>query len=265
VTTAILAKAESTIVREVPRQPAQTGDHSQVLGSSSRAPEIRPAARPAESRSQAPNEGNNAARNPTPLAQSNKESIPRSSVRDFVALSAGPLTNSAAPAIHVESRSPLPLEVAEPIRANPSLAPQEVHATPPEPPQINLNNQILLHLSGNDHASAAVRVMDRGGAVNVSVHAPDPELRNSLRSNLGELASQLTNQGWKTDVVKTAAPANSEHARGSGTPDERSSSQQQSSGNSERQPQRDRRANGRWLQEFEQQTSGQSGNSGGKN
>jgi hypothetical protein len=170
--------------------------------------------------------------------------------------------------IHMDSRSSMPPpEPAESIHTNPPIAVREVTAPIPEPPRISMNSEILLHLGGKDQTSAAVRVMDRGGAVNVSVHAPDPELRNSLRSNLGELASQLNNQGWKTEVVKTTpAPSSSEHSRGSGPHDDSSSGQQQQpSGNGERQSQRDRRPNDRWLQEFEEQTTGTTGNSGGNN
>lgn len=133
----------------------------------------------------------------------------------------------------------------------------------PEAPRATAASEILLQLGGKDQA-AAIRVSDRAGTVNVSVHATDGDLRSSLRSNLGDLASQLTHQGWKTEVVKTGTGL----TRGETSQDpqqdgQRSPGQQQGSSQGERQPQRDRRASsGQWQAEFEEQTSG---NSGGKN
>ncbi|MGD0437428.1 MAG: hypothetical protein ABSB86_13275, partial [Bryobacteraceae bacterium] len=125
----------------------------------------------------------------------------------------------------------------------------------------------LLHLQGNDQSSAAIRVVDRAGSVNVSVHASDTELRNALRSNVGELVSQLNGQGWKAEVDKPGiSAARAQTSQDPQADGQRSPGQQQSSNGSERQPQRDRRSGaGRWIEELQQQTSGQSGNPGGKN
>ncbi len=127
----------------------------------------------------------------------------------------------------------------------------------PELPRTSASSEILLHLTGNDESSAAIRVADRAGTVNVSVHASDPVLRESLRSNLGELSTQLNAQGWKADVMKTAVVAtHSESQQDSHAGGQRGSQQQQSSG-AERQPQRGRRVNGgQWQQELDQQTTG---------
>jgi hypothetical protein len=133
----------------------------------------------------------------------------------------------------------------------------------PEAPRATAASEILLQLGGKDQA-AAIRVSDRAGTVNVSVHATDGDLRSSLRSNLGDLATQLTHQGWKTEVVK----AGTSLTRGETSQDpqqdgQRSPGQQQGSSQGDRQPQRDRRASsGHWQAEFEEQTSA---NSGGKN
>ncbi len=144
------------------------------------------------------------------------------------------------------------------------LAAQESHLLAPELPKTSASSQILLHLTGNDQSSAAIRVADRAGSVNVSVHASDPVLRESLRSNLGDLSNQLSSQGWRADVLKSASIA--AHAGGqqdSHAGGERSSSQQQSNGG-DRQPQRERRANGgQWQQELEQHTTGGSAHPGG--
>lgn len=134
-------------------------------------------------------------------------------------------------------------------------------------PKLNLSGEILLHLQGNDQSSAAIRVVDRAGSVNVSVHASDTELRNALRSNVGELVSQLNGQGWKAEVDKPGiSAARAQTSQDPQADGQRSPGQQQSSNGSERQPQRDRRSGaGRWIEELQQQTSGQSGNPGGKN
>jgi hypothetical protein len=160
--------------------------------------------------------------------------------------------------------APLSSELVEPTHASPALAAQETHLMAPELPKTSSSTDILLHLTGNDQSSAAIRVADRGGSVNVSVHAADPVLRESLRSNLGELSTQLSQQGWRADVLKpaaTAAPSDSQqdsHQRGQG------SSQQQQSSGGDRQPQRDRRAQGgHWKQELEQQISGGNAHPGG--
>ncbi len=132
-------------------------------------------------------------------------------------------------------------------------------------PKASLNGEILLHLQGNDQSSAAIRLVDRAGSVNVSVHASDSDLRNSLRSNVGELVSQLNGQGWKADVDKPAiATVRAQTSQDPQSGGQRSPGQQQPPSDGERQPQRDRRSSNRWLDELQQQTSSQSGSSGGK-
>jgi hypothetical protein len=61
------------------------------------------------------------------------------------------------------------------------------------------------------------------------------------------------------------APTHSESRSDSNAQGQRSFSQHQSPDGGERQPQRDRRASNRWLEEFQQQTSGNAANSGGTN
>ena len=136
------------------------------------------------------------------------------------------------------------------------LAAQETHLLAPELPKTSASSEILLHLTGNDESSAAIRVADRAGSVNVSVHTSDPVLRESLRSNLGELSTQLNAQGWKADVIKTAAVAAHPESQQDSHSGGQRGSQQQSPGG-ERQPQRDRRSSGgQWQQELDQQITG---------
>jgi hypothetical protein len=155
-------------------------------------------------------------------------------------------------------------ERPEAARPNPTIAAQETDFAAPELPKTQANSEILLHLTGNDQSSAAIRVADRAGSLNVSVHASDPVLRESLRSNLSELSAQLTSQGWKADVVRSAAAAmHSETQQDSHAGGQRGS-QQQPSHPGDRQQQRDRRSNGgQWQQEFDQQITGGGAHPGG--
>lgn len=165
--------------------------------------------------------------------------------------------------------SAAPPQPAEPgnTSTSRSFAIQDVQPTLAEIPRPPASTEILLQLAGNNQSTASVRVVDRSGTVNVTVHAADADLRNSLRSNLGDLASQLTGQGFKTEVVKPAviaANADNQHDTRHGS--QNSSSQQHNQlAQDSRQPQRDRRANSeRWRDELEQETSGSPGTPGGK-
>ena len=157
------------------------------------------------------------------------------------------------------------LEAAQSSNADRTAAVHEIQAALDQQSKTNSTNEILLHLGGRDQSVAAVRVTDRGGAVNVSVHASDHQLRDSLRSNLGELASELNAQGWKTDVVKPAiATERFEQTQDSRQDGQRSPGQQQAFSGEERQSAKDRRAhNDEWLDTFEQENSGQN-NTGDK-
>ncbi len=67
-----------------------------------------------------------------------------------------------------------PPEPSDTGRPSLPLAAQETHLLAPEPPKTSTSSEILLHLTGNDQSSAAIRVADRAGSVDVSVHASDP-------------------------------------------------------------------------------------------
>ena len=161
--------------------------------------------------------------------------------------------------------SPWISQQQETIHVPAALAVHEAQPVASDSPKASLNGEILLHLQGNDQSSAAIRLVDRAGSVNVSVHASDSDLRNSLRSNVGELVSQLNGQGWKADVDKPAiATVRAQTSQDPQSGGQRSPGQQQPPSDGERQPQRDRRSSNRWLDELQQQTSSQSGSSGGK-
>jgi hypothetical protein len=157
-------------------------------------------------------------------------------------------------------------ELAEAPHAGSTLVAQETHMVAPELPKTSASSEILLHLTDNDQSAAVIRVADRAGSVSVSVHASDPVLRESLRSNLGELSNQLAQQGWKAEMLKPAAfAAQSEsqqdsHSGGQQSPQQ----QQQHSSGGERQSQRDRRTpSGIWQQELDQQISSGDAHPGG--
>jgi len=151
-----------------------------------------------------------------------------------------------------------------PARAGVTAPMQEVQALIADSPKTGPSSEILLHLD-NGQSSAAVRVVDRAGTVNVSVHASDQDLRNTLRSNLSDLTTQLNTQGLRADGLKTASPQNSSENRpDQGGRDQRAPSHQPSP-QGDRQSPRERRNSSRWLDELQEQTSADLANSGGKN
>jgi len=166
-----------------------------------------------------------------------------------------------APELGSTGSTPEPNEGAH---VNLPLEAQETRLVAPELPKSSGTSEILLHLTDNDQSSAAIRVADRAGSVNVSVHASDPVLRESLRSNLGELSTQLNDQGWKADVIKSAAAATQSGSQQDSHEGGQRGSPQQQSFSGDRQSQRDRRANGgQWQQELDRQTTGGDAHSGG--
>ena len=169
----------------------------------------------------------------------------------------------------VDFRAPAPAQSPETVHpaGSRTIGVQDVQPIVPEVPKPPASSEILLQLAGNDHSTASVRVVDRSGTVNVSVHASDPELRTSLRSNLSDLASQLSSQGFKTEMAKpTVTAANAENQHDSRHNNQDSFRQQQHSPAQDGRPgQRDRRANSeQWLEQLEQETSGNPGIAGGR-
>jgi hypothetical protein len=224
---------------------------------------------PAPARSQAANLTKNEERPPSSSAEATaiRAQSPANIPGEFSAATANLVWSEAAAAPRMDARPEVQLSAPrESINSTAVAAMHEAQPVLPETPKAPTTGEILLQFGGKDQA-AAIRVSDRAGNVNVSVHAADPDLRSSLRSNLGELASQLTHQGWKTDELKSGTVlTRGEPSQDSRQDGQRSLSQQQSFSNGDRQPHRDRRANsGRRLEEFEEQASGNSGKPGGTN
>jgi len=195
----------------------------------------------------------------------------REELRKGATPEAAPPAHEASAVSLLETQQAAPrLESNEPVtRTTPGLAVHDVQPVAPESPKPAGGTEILLQLGGGkDQASVAVRLVDRGGTVNVSVHAPDADLRNSLRSNISELTSQLSAQGIRAEVAKPlAAAAHMEHSQQDSRQDQQASSgRQQSFTQGERGQQRDQKSNSsRWMDEFEEESTGDAGNSGGTN
>jgi hypothetical protein len=148
-------------------------------------------------------------------------------------------------------------EQPESAPLNRTIATADIQAALPDPPKNTTSPEIHLHLASNDQSSATIRVTDRGGAVNISVHASDPLLRNSLRANLSDLSGQLTNQGWKTEIKAPPLPGHNGGSPDSSGEGRNSSNQQPKFTYDERQPQRDRRGNGsHWQNELDEEMAG---------
>ena len=140
-------------------------------------------------------------------------------------------------------------------------------AAAPEAPKTPAASEILLHLASHDQSAAAVRVIERAGTVSVAVHATDANVRDSLRTNLGDLTTQLNGQGFRTEVVKpTTVAAHADNAQDSRHDGQRSLSQQQQTATGDRNTSRQRRTNAdRWEDELEKDTAGDASSDGGTN
>jgi hypothetical protein len=201
---------------------------------------------------------------PTSAAHTSEAPATATGEAAAVAATVNPAWNAAAasPQLDISSSTQFS-EPREPVNPSTVAAVHEAQNILPDTQRPAAAAEIMLQLGGKDQA-AAIRVTDRAGTVSVSVHAADADLRTSLRSNLGDLATQLSHQGWKTEVVKTGTVlTRAETSQDPQQGGQRSPNQQQPSAQGDRQPQKDRRSNsGQWLAEFEEQASG---NSGGTN
>jgi len=203
-----------------------------------------------------------------PISRSDNRGPEAELLRRYPAAETGLRWNELGALQHSEAHTAASADIPEPAHAEPESPIQELHPLLQEPAKAPVSSEILLHVSGGDpSAAASIRVADRAGAVNVSVHASDPDLRNSLRSNLGELSTQLNTQGWKTEVNRPVpAATHAETFHDSRSEGQRSFNQQRQSAGGDRQQGQQRRANtGRWQDEFEEQIASQPTSAGGKN
>jgi hypothetical protein len=182
------------------------------------------------------------------------------------ALSAAP-RNSVAP-----TSQPAPQNTAPPARdGKPAEAPRATTTAQPEAPAGPQDtsktqqplNEISIHLPGGG-SKVDVRILDRGGNVQIAVRTPDDHLSDSLRQNIGDLVTRLEHKGYETEawVPHTGAPAiesaghvAADSNRGQSFQGRQSdSSAGQNRGGQDQSGQGGRRRNPRpqWLEEFEQ-------------
>ena len=240
-----LQHSDSTRQQPTPQQPAAHSQQTSAVKS-----EARPITAPA----------------PAPALASRETVAPEIAPRVFSpqiqpVWSTGPVNPTHLNLAPETSGTTMPEIHARSIAATQDLQPLAAEA--PKPP---ITNEIQLRLAANDQSSAAsIKISDRAGAVNVSVHATDPQVRNTLHSNLSELSAQLNTQGWKTEVLRTAASVPGTNRGQDAPPDGKHSSSQQQSPDAQRQPQRERRPNdGKWQEQFEEQITGMDARTGGQ-
>lgn len=195
---------------------------------------------------------------PVPFEDSTKQSL--------LPVSTGSSEPSVMPPTDIRAPLTAGAEVSDPVRPAPSLAPHDVLTLQADPPKTATASQIQLQLTGNDQSSVAIRVTDRAGTANISVHASDPELRSSLRANLSDLSGQLSAQEWRNEAVKTSITVpRPQSDQDAGSSQKNFSNQQQQSADPERQWQRDRRSTSEdWQNALEEYVSGNHANHGGK-
>ncbi len=244
--------------------------HTDALPARAPVPQTKPVAvEPAPVQARQP-DSNVIPREPQPstapeASQDNRASAYAEVLRKNSAPETGLHWADATPLQHADVRAAsISGDTAEPAPAGPASPAPDIQPPLEASPKIPVNQEILLQVGGNNQATASIRVADRAGTVNISVHATDPDLRNSLRSNLGDLSSQLNTQGWRTEVSRPVpAATHAENARDSHSEGERSSSQQQPSGGGRQQNQQRRANAGSWQDEFEE-VSSQPASTGGK-
>jgi hypothetical protein len=111
----------------------------------------------------------------------------------------------------------------------------------------------------------AIRMVQNGAEIHVSVRTPDTQLAQSMRQDLGKLSTGLDQAGfhteaWRPAAANTAAQSNDSSHRGSsqGSPNRDGNGQNARSGgqgNSGEQRRRQQDERPRWVAELEQQTN----------
>lgn len=102
-----------------------------------------------------------------------------------------------------------PARDAKPVERAPRT--YEVHEPAPvKPPEVA--RDIRLELHANDR-KVELRVLERGGEVQVAVRTPDARLAGDLRDNLPALSSRLEQTGFRTESLHAATASSSETLR----------------------------------------------------
>jgi len=112
----------------------------------------------------------------------------------------------AAPAASLQpgsgARGSAPQSAAPPAPAPPP--------TPSEPPRESAVRELSLSVSGpsangRTAGQVSLRVVERGGEVQVAVRTTDPQLAGDLRQNLPDLVSELSGRGYRAETWQPLA------------------------------------------------------------
>ena len=191
------------------------------------------------------------------VTSASKETPLQTPVPTLTVAAPAPLTASASEASSTVTVTATPAEVVStpaPVQPNPASQVTEVSVTIPVP---------RADSTGNDNV--AIRMMQRGSEIHVSVRTPDTQLAESLRHDLGKLVTGLEQGGFRTETWRTTptgaaaqSNTNSQHQSSQGNPqrdaagsDGRSAGYSGQSAGEQKRKQQDERP--RWVAELEQQ------------
>ena len=173
-----------------------------------------------------------------------------------------PMRNPTPVAAPPAPAAPPPPEPAAPMTASIPVERVSVPLAAPHPPSpvtdVSLNMRVpRADASGDDRV--AIRMLQRGSEIHVSVRTPDTQLAQSLRQDLGKLTTGLDQGGfhtetWRPAAANAAAQTNTDprHQPAPDTPqrDGLGGNRRQDPGEQKRKQQDDRP---RWVAELEQQ------------
>ena len=204
-------------------------------------PKITPARQPAPN---GPSKGNSGSgdtpADPASTQKPVETNMPYTTVRDVASYANSEASQNVQPKpLDTRIEAPAPVAKAEPINPAPV-------------------NEISLRVNGPDQSSAAIRVVDRSGEIRVSVHASDPQLANTLRSDVDQVRSHMTSRGWDAEVwtpqttTTTATRESGNH--GSAGPQDQGGSGGRRDGQGQNQSRQNPEDPGKqpaWMEEFE--------------
>jgi hypothetical protein len=116
-------------------------------------------------------------------------------------------SQSTSRAFTVSAEPAAPARAASPERSPAASEPPAAHVPDhAEPPALNPARasgparDIALRLAGDEQTSVEVRVTERAGEVRVAVRSATPEVAQSMRAGLSELAQQLGARGFNAEI-----------------------------------------------------------------
>jgi hypothetical protein len=122
---------------------------------------------------------------------------------------------------------------------------------PPAAPT-NTNHDITIRIPDATEQGTAVRFVERGGEVHVSVRTGDAEMAQTLRGGLNDLANRLQDGGLRAEVWQPGSDASSSHDdrhHPFANPDGSNGNSQSSGSHSEQESQKQNKP--RWVEELE--------------